>query len=83
MDVHAEVPGGVQADDSMEGIGDIHEQRTIADPMVSLGSPYFTMSDLLGSRLAPQSPGGGILLVAYTFRRVVLLGDPVSGCSFW
>lgn len=40
-------------------MGDTREQRTTTDTVVSLRSSFFTMSDLLDSRLTPQSPGEG------------------------
>lgn len=49
----ADVQVDVRTDASVEAIRDTHEQRTTTDPVVSLGSPFFTMSDMLGSRLAP------------------------------
>lgn len=65
VDVQAEVLADAPADAPVKGMRDTHEQRTTADLVVSLGSPYFTKSNLLGSRLAPQSlgircPAGGI-----------------------
>lgn len=45
-------------------MGDTHDQSTtagITKHVVSSGSPYFTMFDLMGSRLAPQVLGRGRL----------------------
>ena len=65
------VPEKVRLDDPMEGMVDTHGPGItvgVTEPVVPMEGLFFSMSDLLGSRLAPPLSGGR---------------DPVGGNYWW